>query len=217
MVRKQAVARRRSRSFSDFNDPNKLPRYELKVAARIPDAKPVTVRQTTKETEIATPAQKVAFTDVKMATRLATVRKGSIPVSKKLFNGFNDQPGDNFKRIGSTRKPTKVVGSVSPPNKENLGRRETYPNSPLKAISLDEQKEIGTPKKSLFRRFLESATPKKNPSTPRAYSEKDKNFSTCNIMITDFTNVDECLEAHVKYLTTRRINCQVKKYGLLSL
>lgn len=154
---------------------------------------------------------KLPKTDIKLIDKLnqrkmATATKNIVPINKKLFN---DLPNDTAhpQTIEDFNLPPIPPSSSNESDKENC-------NSPFKNKSVDHPKtsssETMTPKKSLIKRILESATPRKT-SSPKKFSTQDKNFSAKNIMITNFTDVDECLEAIIQTLSSKHVNCKAKK------
>jgi hypothetical protein len=64
-----------------------------------------------------------------------------------------------------------------------------------------------TPKKSLLKRILETATPAKS-QTPRMMTTST---NSKNITLTTFTDPQQCIEQLIKTLTAKGIQCKQKE------
>jgi hypothetical protein len=83
----------------------------------------------------------------------------------------------------------------------NLNLKNYSPKTPVNA------KIECTPKKSLLKRILETATPAKS-QTPRMMTTST---NSKNITLTTFTDPQQCIEQLIKTLTAKGIQCKQKE------
>lgn len=121
--------------------------------------------------------------------------------TKKLLESSMDSP------VIPTKKP-RLFRSLNDSNEcqnksplRNLNLKSYSPKTPINA------KIECTPKKSLLKRILETATPAKS-QTPRMMTTST---NSKNITLTTFTDPQQCIEQLIKTLTAKGIQCKQKE------
>ncbi|KAF7495074.1 Maternal embryonic leucine zipper kinase [Sarcoptes scabiei] len=206
----ESINRRRSRSFSEFN----LPKIK-KMIADIDKNHNIQNKQILEDKDPKTPILHPK-TEVKRDLDKASFVNGfKRPVVKKKL--FADFPNSINSRKRPIEAPTIELSPILPlassrlENKENIAEitRKTKVRS-LENTANGCQTPSMTPKRSLFKWILETATPRKS-FTPRRYSMNDQK-SLRNLIMTNCRNADECVSRIVEILKIKQVNCRAKNF-----
>lgn len=149
---------------------------------------------------------KIANTDVKAAVlKRKNVDEDNIKRRPVARNLFRDDTSDPVNKLSDNKvtTPARVPFLQEIRSRPPTGRLlATEPKTPLKL----QQKSDESSKKSIFKRFLENATPRKS-CTPRRF---DLNKLE-NITLTNFTDVKECRDRIMQLMASKKVNCTTKK------
>ncbi|XP_054166356.1 maternal embryonic leucine zipper kinase-like [Oppia nitens] len=142
---------------------------------------------------IKTPINATNGKDGRQLKEIKSPMNSPVVPSKKarLFNGHNDS----------------INGNIKSPLKSPL--QELYVRRDLPKTPMNTKIEC-TPKKSLLKRFLETATPAKS-LTPRAITTST---ASKNITLTKFTEPQQCINKLVETLSAKGIQCKQKDFSL---
>lgn len=229
---RENINRRRSRSFSEFKSPPKMKRtnnLDSNNNNNLND-KLKTIKENCPKTEINNNKRqnkRVFCLDAKVNQKKC--------INKKLFSDNTPEKDLAKNRLLSQFNNLKSQAQISPifplPNSSNEKENKNFIDLKLdnfesiKVRSLNQQQTpnkccqpaqnavtntpVTTPRKSVFKWLLETATPRKS-SLPRRINTCDKNAK--NYIITQLTNPDICLEKILQYFDKIGVNCKAKKY-----
>ena len=192
------IKKRRSNSFSEFNSPSE--EY-----AKI-------LRSVIKPKQVIEPenCNKIPNTDVKthipVYNRRTNVQlKIRRPVAKNLFNPI--QSGSSpfgSEAIGANTATSSVKKNEETKKSVYKTKSQNSPLNPFNSLTNTSSK------KSLFKRILETATPRKS-ATPRHFDINDASLDMKNITVTNYTDIEECKKCIFQVMEAKKINCSTKK------
>lgn len=233
---RENINRRRSRSFSEFKSPPKIKRTTKLDNANIDNNN--NNRKNDKLTLIKENCPKTENNNNKRLNKrvfcldVKTNQKKCI--NKKLFTDNTPEKNlaknhilskfDNLKSVAQISPIFPLAKSTENEDKNFIDLKLNHLES-IKVRSLDQQQTpnkccqpaqnavtntpASTPKKSVFKWLLETATPRKS-SLPRRINTSEKNAK--NYIITQMNNPDLCLEKILQYFDRIGVNCKAKKY-----
>lgn len=213
-------ARRRSRSFSELSATAKVPKVGRRVdvdnlVSHIPLPSPLEARPIRVLAKPRTEVKKHRLFDFNSPapTPIKIPVKTPAKNCRKDLFGNKHAPtpaksGDETPKI--TQNKNTWMKLFCDGNKENVARAlDLTPQRSYKNCENKSTVSMNTPKKSFFRRLLETTTPAKS-NQPPTFSSNNKKLRI-NMYDTNFYSIEDCLSALTRILDVHKINYKVTK------